>query len=236
MELAATLGVSGRERTVILASIDGAGAEAEGTREMLEALPDRTLVEAAVVISQPGPASPAEPHLLTSSRGDQRPSQTLIRTAADTLATRGQVAAGLDGALGQIARLALPAAAGAQAALLDEGVDAVAISGAGETQLPPGESGPEQLSAESIERFGATALALVGALDAAAAPDEPPDTYVRLGDNTIPGWVVALLALTLLVPPALPVAIELARARRRDGTARPALGWAAEWALVASCR
>ncbi len=232
MELAATLGVSGRERTVILASIDGGAAEAVGAREMLEALPDRTLVEAGVVISQPGPASPAEPHLLTSSGGDQRPSQTLIRTAADTLATRGQAAAGLDGALGQIARLALPAAAGAQAALLDEGVDAVAISGAGEVELPPAESGPEQLSTESVERFGATALALVGALDAATTTGEAPETYVRLGDNEIPGWVIALLALVLLVPPALPVAIELAGAQRRDGTARPALGWASEWALV----
>ena len=48
----------------------------------------------------------------------------------------------------------------------------------------------------------------------------------------IPGWVLALLALTLLVPPALPVAIELARAQRHDGTARPALGWASEWALI----
>jgi hypothetical protein len=232
LELAADLGVSGHERTIILASIDGAGAEAEGTREMLEALPEGTVIEAAVVISQPGPAAPAEPHLITSSGDGERPSQTLIRTASETLAARGQAAAGLDGPLGQIARLALPAAAGTQAALLDEGVGAIAISGAGEVELPPDESGPDQLSAESVERFGASALALVGALDAATAAGEAPEAYVRLGDNTIPGWVLALLALALLVPPALPVAIELARAQRTDGTARKALGWAFEWSLV----
>ena len=140
---------------------------------MLEALPDRTLVEAAVVISQPGPADPSEPHLLTSSGGDQRPSQTLIRTAADTLATPAQAAAGLDGALGQIARLALPAAAGHQAPCSTEGVDAVAISGAGEVQLRPRSRARAALG--RIDRaVRGTTLALVGALDAAAASASRP--------------------------------------------------------------
>lgn len=233
LELAAQLGVAGRERTLIFGSIDGAGAEAEGVRELVEALPERTLVDAAVVISQPGTADPAEPHLITSSGGEARPSQPLIRTAEDTLASRAQAGAGLDGALGQVARIALPAAAGAQAALLAEGMDSVAISGAGEVPLPPEAAGDEQLEPESIERFGATVLALVGALDAASEPTlEEPQSYVRLGDNTIPGWAISMLALALIVPPALPVGLVLSRARR-DGSARSALGWAAEWALVA---
>jgi hypothetical protein len=234
VELAAELGVAGRERTLIFGSIDGAGGEADGIREMIDALPERTVVDAAVVISQPGAAEPAEPHLVTSSGGEVRPSQSLIRTAEETLVSRAQAGSGLDGALGQIARLALPAAAGAQAALLAEGVDAVAISGAGEVPLPPDESADdEQLSPDSVERFGATVLALVGALDTAPAPGvEDPESYVRLGDNTIPGWAISLLALALLVPPALPVALALARARR-DGSSRLALGWAAEWAIVA---
>ena len=58
LELARALGVSGRERTLILASTDGAGAEAEGARELIEALPERTVVDAAVVISSPGRAGP----------------------------------------------------------------------------------------------------------------------------------------------------------------------------------
>jgi Peptidase family M28 len=233
LELAAQLGVAGRERTVIFGSIDGAGAEAEGARELVEALPERTLVDAAVVISQPGTADPSEPHLITSSGGEAQPSQPLIRTAEETLASRAQAGAGLDDALGQVARIALPAASGAQAALLAEGVDSVAISGAGEVPLPPEAAGDEQLEPESIERFGATVLALVGALDAAPEPTlDEPQSYVRLGDNTIPGWAISLLALALIFPPALPVGLALSRARR-DGSARPALGWAAEWALVA---
>jgi hypothetical protein len=231
LELAAELGVAGRERTLIFGSIDGTGAEAEAISEMVNALPERTLVDAAVVISQPGAPAPAEPHLITASGGDERPSQTLIQTAEETLASRAQAGAGLDAAPGQVARLALPAASGAQAALLEEGVDAVAISGAGEVPLPPESAG--ELAPESIERFGATVLALVGALDTAAEPiAQEPESYVRLGDNTVPGWTISLLALALIVPPALPVSIVLARARR-DGSARLALGWAAEWALVA---
>ena len=233
LELAAELGVSGRELTLIFGSIDGAEAEAQGVREMFEALPDRTVVDAAVVISQPGSSEPAPPHLVTSSSDDRRPSQQLIRTAEEALRARAGAPAGLDGALGQIARLALPAAAGAQAALLGEGVNALAISSAGEVPLPASEAGVESLSGDSIERFGATAQALVGSLDAgAAAITEGASSYVRLGDNTIPGWTISLLALVLLVPPALPVALELLRARRRDRTARSAIGWAAEWALV----
>jgi hypothetical protein len=233
LQLAAELGVAGRERTLIFGSIDGAGAEAEGARELIAALPERRVVDAAVVISQPGAGEPAVPHLITSSGGEERPSQPLIRTAEETLASRAQAGSGLDGALGQVARLALPAAAGTQAALLSEGVDAVAISGAGEVPLPPEEAGEDRLSAESIERFGATVLALVGALDTAPEPMiEEPESYVRLGDNTIPGWAISLLALALIVPPVLPVGIALARAGS-DGSARVALGWAAEWALVA---
>ena len=230
LELAAQLGVSGRERTLILASLDGAGAEGEGAQELVDALPGRTIVDAAVVISQPAAPAPAEPHLVVSSGGEDRPSQELIRTAEDTLQSRAQAAAGLDGSLGQVARLALPAAAGMQAALLSEGIDAVAVSGAGEAPLPADES--DELSPESLERFGASTLALVGALDAAPpAGAGEPGSYVRLGGNTIPGWALALLALSLLIPPALPVALELARARR-SGTARVAAGWAVEWALV----
>jgi hypothetical protein len=234
IELAAELGVSGRDRTLIFGSIDGADAEAQGALEMLEALPERTLVDAALVVSQPGSASTEEPHLVTSSGDRQRPSLELTRTAEEALAARAAVDAGLDGALAQVARLALPAAVGAQAALLADGIDSVAISSAGEVPLPADEAGEDQLSVESLERFGATTLALVGALDggAAEATSDGPSAYLHLGGNTLPGWAVSLLALTLLLPPALPVGLELVRARRRDGAARGALGWAVEWALV----
>jgi hypothetical protein len=227
LELARQLGVTQRSRTLIFGSIDGAGAEGAGVRELLDALPDRTEVTAAVVISQPGAAA-SPPHLIVSSGGESQPSQELIRTAEETLASRAQASAGLDGAFGQIARLALPAAAGAQAALLAEDVDSVAISSAGEVPLPPDLAGEDALEPESLERFGAAVLALVSAFDAATTfVDNGPSDYVSLGDNTVPAWAISVLALALLAPPALMLVTGLQKA------GRGALGWAAEWALVA---
>src|SRR5688572_7009697 len=108
-ELAAELGVSGRQRTLILGSIDGGAATAAGVRELIDGLPDTEEIDAAVVISQPGAADLTEPHLVTSSGVDEQPSLELIRTTQDALDSRARVSAGLDGALGQIARFAIPA-------------------------------------------------------------------------------------------------------------------------------
>jgi hypothetical protein len=234
LELGAELGVSGRERTVILASIDGAGSEAEATDELLDALPSRLAVDVALVLSQPGPERLSEPHLVTSSGSDTRPSMELIRSAQEALSSRAGVEPGLDGALGQIGRFAVPAASGVQAALLAEGLDAITISGAGEVTLPPEEAGPEQLSGESLERFGGTVLALVGAINATPAGiAQEPDSYVSVGDNIVPGWALSLLALALIIPPGLAVAQALGRAAGRDHSAGPAIAWAGEWALAA---
>ena len=46
------------------------------------------------------------------------------------------------------------------------------------------------------------------ALDAGAAPAGPSGSYVRAGRRVLSGWVIALLAVALLVPPGL-VAIDL---------------------------
>jgi hypothetical protein len=107
------------------------------------------------------------------------------------------------------------------------------VSGAGEVPLPPEQAGDEALDSDSLERLGAAALTLVGAIDTAGAgvADEP-GTYVSLGDNVVPGWAISVLALALLIPPAMVVAAALARTRRDRG-AGIALAWAGEWALAA---
>ena len=232
LELATELGVSGRNRTLILASIDGAEADAVGVRELLDALPEHTPVDATIVISQPGPAELAEPHLVVSSGSDQRPSLELVRTAQEALSSRARIHAGLDGAFGQVARLAIPAATGPQSELLAEGADAVALSGAGEVPLPPDAATEDDLAGESLERFGAATLALVASIDAAPGGlEDEPSTYVRIGDNVVPGWAISVLALALLAPPGLAIGSALARSGREGGRSA-ALGWALEWALA----
>ena len=72
-------------------------------------------------------------------------------------------------------------------------------------------------TAPDADRFTHTSQAvndLVLALDAGAAPSGPAGSYVRTGRRVLSGWVIALLAVALLVPPGL-VAVDLtARALR----------------------
>ena len=233
LELVDELAAAGRERTLVLASTSGASAGSQGARELLSGLPERTTVDAVVVISQPGLDEPYGPHLVTAAGGDG-PSAGLASTAEEILRDRAGLSPGRIGSLAQIARYAIPAAAGEQAAFRDEGYDAIALSSAGELPLDPASGGKERLSAETLGRFGPTVLGLVAALDAApGAPSDGPGAYLALGENLVPGWSVALLVGSLLLPPAALSASLLAEAHRRRTSRGKALAWAAEWWLPA---
>ncbi len=93
-------------------------------------------------------------------------------------------------------------------------------------------------------QFGTTALVLVAAIDASTEPlDHGPSTYVPLAGSLVPGWTLALLALTLLLPAALAAADGIRRTylqRHQPAPGRNApsptsltqssLGWAVAWA------
>ncbi|HEY8465922.1 MAG TPA: hypothetical protein VIL04_03880 [Solirubrobacterales bacterium] len=231
-ELAVALGASERERTLILASTDGASEGAAGAHELLRALPERFTPQAAVVIAQPG-AAPSPPHVLAGSTGAERPPARLIATAAAMVEAQAGADPGLGAALGQLARLALPASLGEGAALTADGLGAVTISAAGELPLDPALDTREHLDEESIDNFGRAALATVQAL--ASVPDAGaggPSAYLRAGDNIVPGWALGLIALALLIPPGALALTALARAAR-DGTAQTALAWTAAWVAPA---
>ncbi len=233
LELVDELAIAGRDRTLILASTSGASAEGQGARELIDGLPDRTIVDAAIVISQPGYDEPFEPHLVTSA-GLNGPPIGLARTAEEVLRDRANLSPGRISAPAQIARYAFPAAAGEQAGLISDGLDAVALSSAGELPLPADLNGRDSFAPSSLEGFGPALLGLVSALD--AAPDPPsggPGNFLRIGDNLVPGWSVVLLVLALLLPPAAAGASVLARAQRSGGGMMRAIGWALEWWLPA---
>ncbi|HYH61117.1 MAG TPA: hypothetical protein VD766_04565 [Solirubrobacterales bacterium] len=234
LALADELAVAQRQRTLILASTSGASAEAEGARELISALPDRTTVDAVIVISQPGFDEPFGPHVVTSA-GGHGPPVGLARTAEEVLQDRAGLSAGTTGALAQIARYAVPAAAGEQAALIDEGQQAVALSSAGELPVPPEDSASDRLSSETVDVFGQTLLALVAALDAATdAPASGQGSFLWVGENLVPGWSVAVIVLALLLPPLALSASLLARAHRGGDRLGQTFGWAAEWWLPAA--
>jgi Peptidase family M28 len=232
IELANVLGNFDHSKTVVLASTDGVADGASGARELAEGLAEPELIDGVVVLSQPGAAAPAQPYVVTSSVGDSSTSIQLVRTVEraveESVGTRPQ----RDGTLTSLARLAVPTGLGEQAVLIDAGLDSVAISSAGERPLPAEEDDLNDLDAETLADFGGAALSAVLALDAAAAPlEHGPDAYVTTGDALLPGGVLGLLALALLLPPALAAVDGLARAARRRFEPGPALRWAGSLAL-----
>jgi len=233
LELVNQLSAAGRHHTLILASTSGASAEGQGARELIEALPDRNTVDAVVVISQPGFDEPFEPHLVMSG-GLNGPPLGLARTAEEILRDRANLSPGKISMPAQIARYAIPAASGEQAGLIEDGLDAVAISSAGELPLPASENGRDRLDTETLASIGPALLALVSALDAApSAPVDGPGNFLWTQNNILPGWSVGLIVLALLLPPLAVSASVLSRARRDGGRIGRAFSWALEWWLPA---
>lgn len=231
IELAHTLGLSGHEKTYVLASTSGTTAGAAGARELLDGLPERDSVETVIVISQPGAAQPRAPYVVASSTAATSGPPRLERTAGLAVETQAEAGGGAPSAFTQLARLAVPSGLGEQAPLIADRVEAVAISSAGERPLAPSEDGSEQLSGETVDAFGRAVQSTVDAIDAAGPPEPLPNPHLELSENLIPGWALAMLALALILPP-LATAVEAGARALREGTApRPALAWAGSRAL-----
>ena len=226
LELAGTFGGASHERTLVFVSTAGASDGAIGAREFADNYPERDLIDAALVISQPGALHRGPPLVVPWSSGDQSTAIQLTLTAAEIVSAELGEPAGLESALGDLVRLALPTGLGEQAPLIEEGLDAVAISSAGERPLPAEEDGPESLSSEAVAELGQASQTIVLALDSAPSPPEHgPDAYIALDDNLVPGWAISMLALALLIPAAAVAGDGYARALRR-GRSRPRdLGW-----------
>ncbi|HSI80300.1 MAG TPA: hypothetical protein VK919_06570 [Solirubrobacterales bacterium] len=228
VELATALGVSGHAKTYVLASTSAYVDGAAGARAVVEALPDPDAVDAIIVLSQPGVSDPVPPFVIGASTGANRTAAQLDATAQQSVADH----AGLDdsgpGALGELARLAFPSGAGLEAPLIDADLNAIALSASGERTIPPADDGPDDVSRRTLGDFGSATTALVQAIEVADAPlDHGAGAYLEVGDNLIPGWTLALLALTLLLPAWIAAADAGSRAARRHEGLGHALAWAA---------
>jgi hypothetical protein len=232
LELAHVLGTTDHAKTIVLVSTDASTAGADGIRQFLDAFPDRDLIDAAVVLTQPGSSNPATPYVLRHSIDDRSTSMQLVRTAEETVAEQAMRSNDRGSLFTDLSRLAMPVAVGEQGVLISEGVDAVAISSAGEQPLAPSEDQPDDLDPEVLAAFGSAALGTVLAFDASAVPlAHGPETYVEFSGSLMPGWALAVLALAMLLPAAVAAVDGVARAaRHRAGTIR-ALTWAFALAL-----
>jgi hypothetical protein len=214
-------------RTLVLASVDGGQVGDAGARRFSEELGDPENVDAVIVMSDLGARTSRGPLVVGWSNGTTRAGLPLQRTFAESLRQEIEAVPRAEGTLAQFARLAFPVAPGSQGVVLDAGFDSVRLAAAGET----GDAGGEQMDDLDVERYGAlgrAVLRMIGTLESSERDLERGErTYLTLGGMQLPGWVLLLLAVTLVLPALVTSIDALARARRRREPVSPWLVWIA---------
>ena len=228
LELARVIKGRPSRKTLVFASVDGSTLGDAGARRFASTAEDRDRIEAVIALSNLGAGSARGPVLIAWSNDDQRGSMGLYRTAAGSIREEFGQEPSEEGALGQLVRLGYPLGLGAQGPLLADGIEAIRISGSGELPPPEDERGLEDVSADRLGQFGRSTLRLASALDGAEEPPEHgPQSYLAVSRKALPGWVLAVLAGTLLLPALIASIDAFARARRRREAAP---GW---WRMIA---
>lgn len=225
VEIGRALSARDIRHTMVFASVDGGsrgdvGARRFAAREQAEG----HRIDALVVISNSGAARSRGPLVIDWATDARRGGLGLHRTAVNSLrAEVGNSGGGGPAGLAQIARLGFPVGIGAQGALLAEGLPAVRVSGSGELAPPPDRRRVSDFDSNRFGAMGRSVLRIVSALD--AVPRQPPRgsrTYLTAGKQVLPGWAIALLAATLILPAFVASVDALARVRRRG---HPVLRW-----------
>jgi hypothetical protein len=231
LELARVFAGRPTRKTLVLASVDGATLGDVGAQRFAKTLGGAGPVEAVVVMSDLGADTARGPLVQAWSNDSRRAGIGLQRTLADSIRKELDEPVGGTGALGQLARLSFPLGIGAQGVLLEEGFEAVRISGSG--ALPrTAADGPQDVDEDRLGALGRATLRTVTALDQARTPPRHgPDTYLTVVSQVLPGWVLQLLAGTLLLPVLIASVDAFARARRRQVSVTPWLRWVAAWTV-----
>ena len=216
------------QKTLVLASVDGSNLGEVGARKLVDVLPAPDLVDAVLVISDLGSRSSDGPLLQAWSNDSSRAGIGLQRTAADSIREELGDSGEGSGAFGQFARLSFPIGIGSQGVLLEQGYDAVRISGSGE--LPPeGNGPPETIDPDMLGSLGRATLRTVTAVDQGPRPGHGPTSYIQAVSQVLPGWVLSLLAGSLLLPVLVASVDAFARARRRHVDVLRWMRWLGAW-------
>lgn len=226
LEIARTLEGRATNKTLVLASVDGSTLGAAGARRLAAQLGGAGPVEAVLTISNIGIAKASGSLLVPWSETTSRAGVRLQRTVGESLRLELQRggAGKSPGPSAQWTRMAFPLGIGDQAPFIDNGFDALRISGSGE--LPPDHPG-QPPSADRIGSLGRGALRTIFAYDADGQHGEAPSSYLLIAQDVLPRWSVALLALTLLLPLIAATIDGFARVRRRHDPVTPWLRWVA---------
>jgi hypothetical protein len=225
LELASAFDGARHTKTLVFVSTDGSVAGAAGAKLLAAGLADAP-TEAVIVLSQPGSAPGRHPYVVPWSAGPQSASIQLTESASTAVASElgGQP---LDlGSYSSLMHLAIPSGLMEQAVLIEHGIDAIGLSSAGDRPLPASQDRLAALDPQTLGGMGRAALSLVFALDSLPDPlEHGPDAYLPLAGKLIPGWALALLAATLLLPVGLVCMDGLAAASRADEPVRRTLLW-----------
>jgi hypothetical protein len=209
-------------KTLILASVDGSALGDVGTTKLLDEVDGPDLVDGVLVVSGLGAGAGEPPSIVPWGNDTTLAGIGLQRTVAESLRQEVEPPAAPASPAGQLARLAFPLGIGGQGTLLPQGYDAVRISGDGE--LSDSAAG-DPIDEERLGGLGRAVLRTVTALDQGSKPEHGPRTYLTIAGQVMPGWVLAVLAGTLILP-ALAAGIDaFARARRRRAPVAPWLLW-----------
>jgi Peptidase family M28 len=215
LEIADSFSGTSHQKSLVFVSTDGSSIGALGTKRFVRDYSDSGLLDAAIVISQPALSNPNAPLVIPWSTGPQSTASQLAETANSTVSKELAMPAGDEGPLDDLFRLALPAGLGEQGPLIEAGLPAVRLSADGELPIESGRDTPQAFDNDTFDRFGRAALSLILALDASpGAVQHGPKDYIGLAGNLLPGWTIALLALSLLVPAGLAAGSGLASAAR----------------------
>jgi Peptidase family M28 len=215
IEIAESFAGAAHDKTLVFVSTDGSSVGALGAKRFIRDYTDSSLLDAAIVLSQPALDNPRAPLVIPWSTGAQSTASQLAETANATVSKELATPAGDEGPLDDLFRLALPAGLGDQSPLIEHGLPAVRLSADGELPIDPARDTPESFDNDTFDRFGRAALSLILTLDASpGAVEHGPKGYIGLAGNLMPGWTIALLALSLLVPVGLAAGSGLASAAR----------------------
>jgi hypothetical protein len=215
LEIADSFSGTAHHKTLVFVSTDGSSIGALGAKRFIRDYSDSSLLDAAIVISQPALSNPTAPLVIPWSTGPQSTASQLAETSNSITSKELAMPAGDEGPLDDLFRLALPAGLGEQGPLIESGLPAIRLSADGELPVEPGRDTPDGFDNDTFARFGRAALSLILTLDASpGAVQHGPKGYIGLAGNLMPGWTIALLALSLLVPAGLAAGSGLASAAR----------------------
>jgi hypothetical protein len=228
LELARVFEGRPSRKTLVLASVDGSNLGEVGTSKLLSELPGPEMVDGVIVMSDLASATRRGAFVQAWSNDSRRAGIGLQRTVSESISQELDFDPATPGTLAQLARLSLPVGIGPQGVLLDAGYDAVRISGSGE--LPPPGNGPvETIDEDTIGPLGRATLRTFTALDLGPRPEHGPKSYLTAVSQVMPGWVLSLLAGTLLLPALVTAVDAFARARRQRIEVLPWMRWLGAW-------